>query len=37
MVRDVKTFIAVSIPTVLFFGMGHALDVDHVTAIDNLA
>jgi high-affinity nickel-transport protein len=33
---DVKTFIAVSIPTMLFFGMLHALDVDHITAIDNL-
>ena len=36
MVGDVKTFIAVSIPTMLFFGMRHALDVDHITAIDNL-
>ena len=36
MVGDVRTFIAVSIPTMLFFGMRHALDVDHITAIDNL-
>ena len=36
MVGDFKTFIAVSIPAMLFFGMRHALDVDHITAIDNL-
>jgi nickel/cobalt transporter (NiCoT) family protein len=36
MVGDPKTFIAVSIPAMLFFGMRHALDVDHITAIDNL-
>ncbi|HXX99202.1 MAG TPA: hypothetical protein VEL11_19095, partial [Candidatus Bathyarchaeia archaeon] len=36
MVGDLKTFIAVSIPAMLFFGMRHALDVDHITAIDNL-
>jgi nickel/cobalt transporter (NiCoT) family protein len=33
---DIRTFIAVSIPTMLFFGMRHAVDVDHITAIDNL-
>jgi nickel/cobalt transporter (NiCoT) family protein len=26
----------VSIPSMLLFGMRHALDVDHITAIDNL-
>src|SRR5689334_25207264 len=36
MVGDIKTFIAVSIPAMLFFGIRHALDVDHITAIDNL-
>ncbi len=36
MVGDLKTFMAVSIPAMLFFGMRHALDVDHITAIDNL-
>jgi nickel/cobalt transporter (NiCoT) family protein len=36
MVGDVKTFLAITIPTMLFFGMRHALDVDHITAIDNL-
>ena len=32
MVGDIKTFIAVSIPTMLFFRIRHALDVDHITA-----
>ena len=36
MVGDLKAFIAVSIPAMLLFGMRHALDVDHITAIDNL-
>ena len=36
MLGDLKSFIAVSIPAMLFFGMRHALDVDHITAIDNL-
>ena len=30
------TFLAISIPSMLMFGMRHALDVDHITAIDNL-
>ena len=30
------TFLAISIPSILMFGMRHALDVDHITAIDNL-
>jgi high-affinity nickel-transport protein len=30
------TFIAISIPTMIFLGIRHALDVDHITAIDNL-
>ncbi|NHI03098.1 HoxN/HupN/NixA family nickel/cobalt transporter [Candidatus Nitrosotalea sp. TS] len=29
-------FIAVSLPTMILLGMRHALDVDHITAIDNL-
>jgi high-affinity nickel-transport protein len=33
---DVKTFLIVSIPSMLMLGMRHALDVDHITAIDNL-
>ncbi len=36
MVTDLKTFVAASIPTMLMFGMRHALDVDHITVIDNL-
>ncbi len=36
LVTDMKTFVAASIPTMLMFGMRHALDVDHITAIDNL-
>lgn len=29
-------FIAVSLPTMILLGVRHALDVDHITAIDNL-
>src|SRR5438067_3685569 len=36
MVADLRAFLAVSIPSMLMFGMRHALDVDHITAIDNL-
>jgi nickel/cobalt transporter (NiCoT) family protein len=36
LVDDLKSFLAISIPTMLMFGMRHALDVDHITAIDNL-
>ena len=36
MIADLKTFLAISIPSMLMFGMRHALDVDHITAIDNL-
>jgi nickel/cobalt transporter (NiCoT) family protein len=36
MVTDLKAFVAVSIPSMLLFGIRHALDVDHITAIDNL-
>jgi nickel/cobalt transporter (NiCoT) family protein len=36
MVGDIKSFLVVSIPSMLMFGMRHALDVDHITAIDNL-
>jgi high-affinity nickel-transport protein len=35
-VADIKTFLAVSIPSMLMFGIRHALDIDHITAIDNL-
>ena len=33
---DIWTFVAISIPTMIFLGIRHALDVDHITAIDNL-
>ncbi|MGN6821587.1 MAG: hypothetical protein ACTHJ7_02235 [Candidatus Nitrosocosmicus sp.] len=33
---DIKSFLALSVPTMLMFGMRHAVDVDHITAIDNL-
>jgi high-affinity nickel-transport protein len=33
---EIWPFIAISIPTMIFLGIRHALDVDHVTAIDNL-
>lgn len=33
---DIWTFIAISIPTMIFLGIRHGLDVDHITAIDNL-
>ncbi|MDE1841340.1 MAG: hypothetical protein KGI09_05595 [Thaumarchaeota archaeon] len=33
---DSWSFILVSIPVMLVFGMRHALDVDHITVIDNL-
>ena len=36
MLGDIKLFLIVSIPSMLLFGMRHALDVDHITAIDNL-
>jgi high-affinity nickel-transport protein len=36
MVTDLKKFVAISIPSMFLFGMRHALDVDHITAIDNL-
>ena len=36
MVEDIKSFLTLSIPSMLMFGMRHALDVDHITAIDNL-
>jgi high-affinity nickel-transport protein len=34
--EDLKAFFIISIPSMLMFGMRHALDVDHITAIDNL-
>lgn len=33
---DVWPFIVVSLPTMILLGMRHGLDVDHITAIDNL-
>lgn len=33
---EIWTLVAVSIPTMIFLGMRHALDVDHITAIDSL-
>jgi len=33
---DIWTFIAISIPAMIFLGIRHGLDVDHITAIDNL-
>ena len=33
---DIWTFVAISIPAIIILGMRHALDVDHITAIDNL-
>jgi len=35
-VQEIWAFIAISIPTMIFLGIRHALDVDHITAIDNL-
>lgn len=33
---DIWSFVAVSIPTMIVLGMRHALEVDHITAIDSL-
>ena len=33
---ETLTFILISIPTMILLGLRHALDVDHLTAIDNL-
>ena len=33
---EIWPFIVLSIPTMILLGMRHALDVDHITAIDNL-
>jgi len=33
---DIWAFVAVSIPVMILLGVRHALDADHVTAIDNL-
>jgi nickel/cobalt transporter (NiCoT) family protein len=33
---EIWALVAISIPTMIFLGMRHALDVDHITAIDNL-
>ena len=35
-VADLKMFLVISIPSMLMFGMRHALDIDHIAAIDNL-
>src|SRR5919202_5192922 len=34
--NSITTFIAVSIPTMILLGLRHAMDVDHITAIDNM-
>ena len=36
MVVAITPFLALSIPSMLLLGVRHALDVDHITAIDNL-
>jgi high-affinity nickel-transport protein len=36
MVADLRAFLAVTMPTMFLIGMRHALEVDHITAIDNL-
>jgi high-affinity nickel-transport protein len=36
MVADLRALLAVTIPTIFLIGMRHALEVDHITAIDNL-
>src|SRR2546427_13144619 len=36
MVADLRAFLAVTIPAMFVIGMRHALEVDHITAIDNL-
>lgn len=33
---DILPFVAVSIPTMILLGVRHALDADHITAIDNM-
>jgi high-affinity nickel-transport protein len=33
---DLWAFVLVSIPAMIILGLRHALDVDHITAIDNL-
>jgi nickel/cobalt transporter (NiCoT) family protein len=33
---DLNAFLAISSPSMLILGMRHAVDVDHITAIDNL-
>lgn len=33
---ETLTFVLISIPTMILLGLRHALDVDHITAIDNL-
>lgn len=33
---EIWTLVAISIPTMILLGMRHGLDVDHITAIDNL-
>ena len=33
---DLLAFVSVSIPVMMVLGFRHALDIDHITAIDNL-
>jgi high-affinity nickel-transport protein len=35
-VTELWTFVAISSPIMIFLGLKHGLDVDHITAIDNL-
>src|SRR5712692_6796482 len=34
--ENIWAFVAVTIPAVVILGLRHALDIDHITAIDNL-
>src|SRR5713226_7302687 len=34
--ENIWAFVAVTIPAVIILGLRHALDIDHITAIDNL-
>lgn len=36
MISDIWTFTTLSMPTMIVLGMRHGLDIDHITAIDNL-
>jgi len=36
MMTELWPLVAVSVPTMIFLGLRHGLDIDHITAIDNL-